>query len=68
MDRTSRSLGDGLELVDEFQGDVQDEGKDDDISMLDCDVSSEATDGVLGVIESSRNEGETCFGTVSILH
>ena len=57
-----------MDVIDEYQSDFQDEDDDKDILMVDCNASAEVTDGVLGVEELSRSEGESCFGTVSILH
>ena len=39
-----------------------------DILMVDCNASGEMIEDMPGAKESSRSEGETCFGTVSILY
>ncbi len=44
-----------------------DEEDSDDVSMLDCSISSEMMNGMVEVQEPSENLGETCFGAVSIL-
>ena len=57
-----------MDAIHQFQRDIQDEDDDKHILMVDYIASAEAMEGLSEAEESSRREGETCFGTVIILH